>query len=64
MSQEKQILKHLQSRKRLTQFQALTKFGCFRLAARIGNLKEKGHNIQTTPIYKNGKRFAQYHLVK
>ena len=64
MSQEKQILKHLQSRKRLTAIQALTKFGCYRLAARIGDLKSKGYDIQTIPIKKNGKRFAQYHLVK
>lgn len=64
MSQEKQILKHLQSRKRLTAIQALTKFGCFRLAARIGELKAKGYDIQTTPIKKNGKWFAQYYLVK
>jgi len=64
MSQEKQILNHLQSGKRLTQLQALKKFGCFRLSARIGGLKAKGYDISTTPIKKNGKRFAQYHLVK
>ncbi len=64
MSQNQQILNHLQSGKKLTAIQALNKFDCFRLSARIGDIKELGYNIQTIPIKKNGKRFAQYSLVK
>ncbi len=64
MSQEKKILNHLQSRKRITAMQALKKFECFRLAARIGDLKARGYDIETTMIERKGKRFAQYSLVK
>lgn len=43
--------------------EALTLFGCFRLAARIGELRNDGHNI-TTKICRdvNGRRYARYYL--
>lgn len=41
----RQILKHLQSGKRITPTEALAKFGCFRLGARIWDLKQEGHRI-------------------
>ena len=60
-SQNKQILSHLQSGLSITPVQALTRFGCFRLAARIHFLRQKGHNIKTelkeTPT---GKSYALY----
>jgi hypothetical protein len=37
---------------------------CFRLAARIAELRDIGHNIHTTMIYSNGKRYASYRLIK
>jgi len=43
---------------------ALTLFGCARLAARIDDLRKMGHNIITEDVNKNGKVFARYHLVK
>ena len=47
-----------------TQMEALRKFGCMRLGARIFDLKEQGYNIKTTMISKNNKRFAKYQLIK
>jgi hypothetical protein len=44
-SQCAQILKWLREGKPLTPLLALDNFGCFRLAARIGNLKAEGHTI-------------------
>ena len=46
-------------------YQALELFACFRLAARINDLKEAGHNIQTEmKRQKNGKKIAVYSLPK
>jgi hypothetical protein len=44
---------------------ALTKFGCLRLAARINDLRNAGHFIvTTTKELPNGKRVAQYSLLR
>ena len=44
---------------------ALTKFGCLRLAARINDLRNAGHIIiTTTKELPNGKRVAQYSLLR
>jgi hypothetical protein len=49
----------------LTQLEALTQFGCFRLAARIADLRDKGLNICTDMVtLENGKRVARYFLKK
>ena len=47
----------------LTQLEELTQFGCFRLAARIANLRDKGFNVETDMVtLENGKRVARYIL--
>jgi len=62
-SQSVRIYKHLVSGKSLTAIQALDKFGCFRLAARIAELKRMGFRIKTTTkTNKQGKRFASYSI--
>ena len=48
----------------LTTLDALTMFGCFRLSARISNLKDQGMNIMTEMVEVNDKRIAKYYLVK
>ena len=66
-SQNKNILKYLQSGKTLTPLEALKQFGCFRLGARIFNLKKAGHPIKTeiieiqTSLFEK-KRVAKYYL--
>jgi hypothetical protein len=62
MSQSQWILKALEQRP-LTAIEALEGCGCFRLAARIKDLRQQGHNIKTkTLILLDGKIVAQYHL--
>jgi len=49
----------------ITQLEALNQFGCFRLAARIANLRDKGLNVVTDMVtLENGKRVARYFLKK
>jgi hypothetical protein len=48
----------------LTALEALKMMGVFRLAARIEDLRRKGHNIVTEEVTEGNKTFARYHLVK
>ena len=45
MSQEKQILEYLLAGNTLTPIEALNMFGCFRLGARICDLRQRGYDI-------------------
>jgi hypothetical protein len=63
MSQNKQIADYLNKGKKLTPIDALNKFGCFRLAARIADLRNDGMNIVTRTIkLENKKQIAQYSI--
>ena len=45
----------------ITQLEALNQFGCFRLAARIADLRDQGFKIDTKIVtLENGKRIAMY----
>ena len=48
----------------ITQLDALNMFGCFRLSARIANLREEGLDIVTDMVNVNDKRIAKYSLNK
>jgi hypothetical protein len=48
----------------ITQLQALEKWGCMRLSARVNDLRKTGLNIITHTVHSNGKSFARYTLVK
>lgn len=62
-SQAKRILAHMQTVGPINPIQALKEFGCFRLGARIYNLRQAGHAItSTTVVAPNGKRFKEYSL--
>ena len=63
-SQSGRILKHMQEGYGITPITALNKYGCFRLAAVVFNLKREGHNIRTTIIRENNKKFARYKLTQ
>jgi len=58
-----QVLNHLEN-KPITAMDALNDYGCFRLAARINELRMSGHNIKTEIKNQDGKRYAMYHLLK
>ena len=62
-TQDEKILDYLKSGKPITPIDALNMFGCFRLSARIFNLRQDGHNIITKNITSEGKTFAEYHLL-
>ena len=63
MSQNKQIADYLNKGKKLTTIDALTKFGCFRLASRINDLRNEGMKISTKIItLENKKQIAQYSI--
>lgn len=64
MSQRIKIKTWLESGKTLTAMDALEKFGCFRLAARIDDLRRDGLDIETKYQHKDGKRFARYGLAR
>jgi hypothetical protein len=62
MSQEDMTLEALQKGE-LTAIDALKKFGCFRLAARIYRLRQAGHKIEKRmQRLNNGKNIAVYSL--
>ena len=63
MSQSMQILSHLK-RKPITPIEALERYGCFRLAARLSDLRYQGHLIETEMVERDDKRFARYRLVR
>ena len=63
-AQNNQILKYLQTGKSLTPMDALKRFGCFRLGARIYDLRRDGHSIMSQMVEVGDKRVARYTLIK
>lgn len=62
-TQNAQILDYLMRDKNITAMEALKLFGCFRLAARIYDLKKAGHVINGRMMdLPNGKRVKMYWL--
>jgi len=60
-SQRAQVLDYLVKRNSITQVQALVEFGCFRLAARIEELRRAGHSIKSSRrTAENGARYVKY----
>jgi len=66
MSQCEQILEYLKKGNTITPLEALDRFGCFRLASRINDLKNQGHCIgmEMRLNLKTGKRYAEYFLLE
>ena len=63
-SHNEQILTHLKEGNSITQMDALMEFQCFRLGARIYDLKQDGHSIVSEMVeVPSGKRVARYSLV-
>ena len=64
-TQTKVIKAHLEDGKTINPMEALICYGCFRLAARIKNLKDSGMIIDKVMKQdENGKRYAMYWEVK
>src|SRR5690242_4321725 len=63
VSQNENILGWLKAGHTLTPIDALECFGCFRLAARVKDLRDDGYDIQTDSLeLTNGKKVARYWL--
>lgn len=63
VTQASRILAHLRAGNRLTPLDALERFGCFRLAARIHELRREGWDISERAVETaSGKRVAEYSL--
>jgi hypothetical protein len=63
-SQAVRIFEYLYKGHTLTGLDALDKFGCFRLPARIADIKRNGWIIVKQMVTRNGKRIAEYRMVK
>ena len=62
-SQTALILAHLSQGKAITPLEALAKFGCLRLSARIWDLRDKGYDIKTRIVTTStNKNVAEYYL--
>jgi hypothetical protein len=61
-AQKTQILMHMRRHGAITPLEALKLYGCFRLAARIDDLKRDGWLINSTMVSHRGKRYASYSL--
>lgn len=64
MNQCEQVLAHLRQGP-LTPLDALRRYGVMRLAARVLDLRQRGHQIHAIPVEtQHGKRVARYVLVR
>ena len=62
MTQNKEIIRYLTKGNKITPIEALNRFGCFRLSARILDLRKLGFDIKTEYVTKNKKTYAEYSL--
>ena len=64
MSQKDRILSGMRRGKHYTPFTALKEIGCFRLAARIAELRSEGHSISVQRVDVGHNRLvASYSLI-
>ncbi len=69
MTQCERILRHLQDYGSITQAEAVTEYGCYRLGARIWDLKAQGIPIRSERVtgknrYDKSVSFSRYSIVK
>lgn len=61
-SQRERILSHLKSGRTLNPKQAWNLYGCYRLSARIHDLKKAGFDIVTRLVHVDGNKYAEYSM--
>jgi hypothetical protein len=64
MTQSHALLRYLKTGREVTPLQALDRFGCFRLGARIYDLKRQGHAITSRRVRLGSKSFCAYRLAR
>lgn len=67
-TQLNRILSHLLEHETITPLEALSEYGCYRLGARIADLRKQGYDIETEITsgknrYGDRTNFATYRLV-
>lgn len=60
MTQTEQIRNHLLRHNSITPLEALRRYRCMRLAARIRDLKKDGFSVQTVMMKRGETRYAKY----
>lgn len=61
-SQNAGILQALKEGAHITPMDALNRFGCFRLSARIADIRKMGYNVKTRIVSSNRKNYAEYYM--
>jgi len=61
-TQTDRIRMYLETGKSLTAMDALVRFNCLRLAARIKNLRDDGVPIKSELVHKDGKKYSRYFM--
>lgn len=65
MSQNKTLLRHLESGKTITRLEALFVYGIQSITARVSDLRAQGHDVRATiKTDPKGHEYAEYHLVR
>ena len=64
MSKCDRIRSWLRSGRAITPVEALNRFGCMRLAARIHELRQQGLPIITERVTRNGAHVARYRMAR
>ena len=64
MTQNQNILIDLQEGKKISPLSALQDYGCMRLAARIWELRQDGHDIQSVPVTKGKTTWVEYNMAE
>ena len=62
-TQKEAILRHLQSGRTITPLEALELYRCYRLSARIRELRDEGYKIKSENVKQGKKTFASYELI-
>ena len=61
-TQKEAILRHLQSGRSITPLGAWNLYRCYRLSARIWELRNEGYKIQSETVKQGKKTFSSYRL--
>ena len=61
-AQNARIRMYLETGRPLTPMDALVRFNCFRLAARIKDLRNEGVAINSELVHKDGKKYSKYFM--
>jgi len=54
------VLQHLRSGKRITAYEAVQRYGIYRLAARVNELRRMGHAVKSTEVRDGSRHWGVY----